>query len=212
MISAAGRQLGTRIDALQLRERALLLLACLVVLYFLVDSFGLQPVFQQQQALRQNIADQEMQLESLHVHTGQLNRADERDPAALRARARSELAELDARLESLLGGMPAPDRAASILEQVLSSEAGLSLQAVHAHSEPVTTTDIKTGKAVALTGIRRYVLELQLEGDFTATVNYLRALESLPWNFFWKRVAFEVTEYPKARVTLNLYTLGLSEG
>lgn len=211
MTASAYQQLGTRIDALQLRERVLLLLACLVVVFFLVDSLGLQPVFRQQQAMRQNIADQEMQLESLRVRTGLLGGTESTDPAALREQAQAELAALDTRLEARLGGMLAPDRAASILAQVLDSDADLALQTVQARSEPMTATDTGTGESVAVTGIGRYELELQLEGGYLETVRYLRALEALPWNFFWKRVAFEVTEYPKARITLDLYTLGLLE-
>jgi MSHA biogenesis protein MshJ len=108
--------------------------------------------------------------------------------------------------------MLAPDRAAGILEQVLDQEAGLTLQSVTARSEPLTAADTGSREGAPPAGIGRYALELQLEGSYLATLRYLRALEALPWKFFWQGVAFEVIEYPRARITLDLYTLGLLEG
>jgi len=212
LIAARYRQLAARVDALQLRERVLLLAACLVVLFFLIDSFGLQPVFRQQQQLQQEISGQETQLGVLRTRTGLLGVGHGGDPATMRARLQAELDSLETQLQARLGGMLAPDQAASILEQVLAQEAGLTLHAVNAGSEPLTATETATGKSVAVAGIGRYELELQLEGGYLATLGYLRALETLPWNFFWKGVTFEITEYPKAQVTLDIYTLGLLEG
>jgi MSHA biogenesis protein MshJ len=52
-------------------------------------------------------------------------------------------------------------------------------------------------------------MQLQLEGSYLATLRYLRALEDLPWKFFWEGVEYEVIEHPTARITLDLYTLGI---
>ena len=62
------------------------------------------------------------------------------------------------------------------------------------------------------TGIGRYTLELQLEGTYLGTLHYLKALEALPWKFFWESADFEIIDYPVAQITLELYTLGLVEG
>jgi len=212
LIRSRFQKLATQVDALQIRERVLLLVACLAVLFFLIDTFGFQPVFVQQRQARQDITDRELQLEQLRSRSGLLDIATGSDPAATRARLRVESDELEERVKSRLGGMLAPDQAASVLEQVLAQEAGLTLHKVDAWSEPMTATEADTGASVAVSGIGRYELELQLEGSYLATLNYLRALEKLPWKFFWKDVEFEVTEYPKARVTLQIYTLDLLEG
>jgi len=212
LIKTQYQQLATRIDALQLRERVLLLFACLAVVFFLVDVLGFQPVFKQQQQARQDISDHESQLEMLRIRSGLLGGAAGDDPATMRTRLQAQLDDLAALLKARLGGMLAPEQAASILEQVLAQEAGLTLQEVNASAEPLTAMDYSTGENVAVSGVGRYELELQLEGSYLATLGYLRALEALPWNFFWEGVEFEVTEYPKARVTLDIYTLGLLEG
>ncbi|MEZ5542573.1 MAG: hypothetical protein R3F42_11085 [Pseudomonadota bacterium] len=211
MTSAAYQQLATRIDALQLRERILLLIACLVVLFYCVDSFGLQPLSRQQLQLRQDIADLETRLETLRARAGLLGGNDALT-AARKAELQAELDTLGRQLQSQLGSMLAPEQAAGILEQVLTRESDLTLQSVSAWSEPLTAPDPSTGEAVTVPGIARYELQLELEGGYLATLHYLRALEALPWKFFWQGIAFEITEHPQARVTLNLYTLELLEG
>jgi len=60
MIAARYQKLAILVDALQLRERVLLLIGSIVLLFFLVDKIGFQPAIQKQQLLLQGIKDQEM--------------------------------------------------------------------------------------------------------------------------------------------------------
>ena len=52
---------------------------------------------------------------------------------------------------------------------------------------------------------------LEFSGGYLATLNYLQALERLPWRFFWDSVSYEVEDYPRSLVRLRLHTLSLSE-
>ena len=54
------KQWSARIDALDLRERILLLAATVVFLFLIVDSLGLEPALKSQPATEQRIADIEM--------------------------------------------------------------------------------------------------------------------------------------------------------
>ena len=46
-----------------------------------------------------------------------------------------------------------------------------------------------------------------LEGTFVDTLDYLDRLEKLPWKFIWDKLDYEVVAYPKAKISLTLYTL-----
>ena len=56
-VTAQLQQWNERIDALDLRERILLLAATVVVLFLIIDTLGLQPSLRSQQAAEQHITD-----------------------------------------------------------------------------------------------------------------------------------------------------------
>ncbi len=208
-------QLATRINTLHLRERALLLLAGIATVFVLIDSFGLQPTYKQQQQSRQEIDDLEQQLATLSARS-QILYAPQDDELQEyeqeRSRLQAEISDLEARLQGQLGVLLQPEQAARVLEQVLGPDQELKLTRMDAVGRPLNPTATPDGGEVAETGIGRYELRLQLEGSYLATLRYLRALEALPWKFFWEQLDFEVVEHPVAQVTLDIYTLGLLEG
>ena len=133
------QQWSERIDALELRERILLLIATVVVLFLMVDSLGLQPTLKSQQVAEQRIADLEMKLSAFHQQANLVNYRSEHDPLtarhADRHRLTVELSELDARIIGQLGALVEPAQAAEVLEQVLTGHRGLKLKSLHASSE-----------------------------------------------------------------------------
>lgn len=56
-------------------------------------------------------------------------------------------------------------------------------------------------------GLYRHGVKLVFEGDYLATVEFLQSLEQESWRFFWQALQYDVEKYPKARITLTLYTL-----
>ena len=88
----------------------------------------------------------------------------------------------------------------------------MTLYEVNAVSKPFSDPVQDEADQPATAGIGRYELRLELQGSYLGTLRYLRALEALPWKFFWEEVNFEVMEHPKGRVTLDIYTLGLLKG
>lgn len=208
-MKAALRQFEARINAMQLRERMLLLLAGITAIFFLVDTFGLQPAYRQHKQYRQDISVLETDLEILRQRSRLLYESSEDSPLLQRNRLQTELAELESSLQNTVGSLLSPDHASKVLKQVLAQEQGLKLREVEASSRPLTGEEPLSDTATPLAGIGRYDLQLQFEGNYLATLRYLRALDSLPWIFFWENVEFETTSYPLADITLNIYTLGL---
>ena len=208
-------QLATRINALHLRERALLLLAGVAIVFVLIDTIGLQPTHRQQQQSRQEIDDLELQLAALSARSQILYAPQSthtlQDHEQERRQLQAEVSALEARLEDQLGVLLQPEQAAQVLEQVLGPDQELKLTRMNAVGRPLNPATTDDSNA-ADTGIGRYELQLQLEGGYLATLRYLRALEALPWKFFWEQLDFEVHEHPVAQVTLDIYTLGFLEG
>lgn len=72
-------------------------------------------------------------------------------------------------------------------------------------------TDV-VNNAPAKPEIYKHGVVLEFQGDYLSTVKYLQSLEALPWKFYWDGMAYKVQEYPKAQVTVNVFTLSLEKG
>jgi MSHA biogenesis protein MshJ len=202
-----------RIDALELRERVLLLAATVAILFLSVDSAGFQPTLKAQQVAEERISEMEMKLGALRQQAMLLSYKTDEDVLAARYSSRDTLAEelaaLDARIVDQLGALVEPAQAAELLEQVLTRHRGLKITSLRASAEPL---DQLAGNTEQAGKLGRYQLDLVLEGGYLDLMRYLEALESMPWKFFWQTVDFRVNEYPRAVSRLQLYTLGAQDG
>lgn len=210
MIKEQFNQVVTRVNALQLRERLLLLVCSIVFIYFLADSVGFQPVLEEQQVLLDEIKSKEHQFEILLARSYQLDGEVNDDPAVALDELRLEFNSVVHRLQAKLENMLSPDKAADILEQVMAYEDGLRLEEISTRQVSMVSDGVERVGEGLYSDIKRYELQLQLEGGYLQTLRYLRALEALPWKFFWTDVDFSITDHPVARVDLEVYTLGLS--
>lgn len=203
-------QLIGRVDAMELRQRIMLLAVGLIVMFYVADTFAIQPAIRQQETLRQAVGDWQSKLDALRERSGILADVTSDHESSAYSEMRARLTELETRIQEQVGGLLAPAQAVKVLEQVLEQEQGLKLLKVNASSTPLGDNDVLPDSGEPQdTGINRYRMQLQLEGSYLATLRYLRALEGLPWKFFWEGVEYEVIEYPTARVTIDLYTLGI---
>jgi len=203
-----------RIDALELRERVLLLAATIVVVYLLMDSFGLQPILKAQQVSGQRISELETKLAATRRQADLFNDKSELDPLAERRLRHdalvAQLSALDDRIVGQLGALVEPAQAADMLEQVLTSHRGLKLKSLQASTEPLTDLDV--GEQGNTGGLGRYQIEMVVEGGYLDLMRYLQELEAMPWKFFWQEVDFQTADYPRAETRLHLYTLGAQSG
>ena len=86
--------------------------------------------------------------------------------------------------------------------------------AATAAANPNVPGQASTGTAaVALPAqlLYRHGVEITVEGAYLDMVNYMSALEAMPTQLFWGKAALEVPQYPRARLTLTLYTLSIDQ-
>ena len=59
--------------------------------------------------------------------------------------------------------------------------------------------------------VYKHGVELVVKGSYADLTQYLMRLEGLPWQMFWGKAELKVEEYPKATLTLTLFTLSLDK-
>ena len=199
-------------DALSLRERLILLGTGLLLAWFLFSNLFIGPALRDLEQRRLEIADWESRLAALEVQTREMAGDGSQAIAGREARLRELQAALAARhaeLEGRLGTLLAPHQAAHLLRDLLRGHRDLRLLALETGDlAPWPATDA----AGAPAGLARYDLHLELEGGYLAALDYLATLESLPWRLMWERFELETGDHRRARIRIDLYTLGTRGG
>jgi len=102
---------------------------------------------------------------------------------------------------------------AKLLEQILARSHGLQLVKIESLPralavEETASTNVKTLGAI----VYKHGVRIEVTGRYFDIINYLKALEALPWKVYWGQVALETEQYPTSKLTLVIYTLSRHTG
>lgn len=222
---ASLQPLADKYAALQAREKILVVASLLAVTGLLLKLLVFTPlgqwreqVLMQQQSIATDIA-------ALTKEQALLTQVVNSDPDASFKRElmalNTRLEALDKTLESLAVGMIPADRLPAVLEDVAKASDTLTLLQIK--TLPVTVLEESDRVAIAnnaesaavnlnQVAIFRHAVVLDIEGSYTDLSAYIRELEQLPWHFYWEALDYDASDYPKSRMTLEVYTLSMGKG
>jgi MSHA biogenesis protein MshJ len=201
--------LVARFDAMNIRERGLISFALLAAIVMLWDLAFMQPLNARRVA---NAAELESLQKSISTSAAAAEASAASDPmshALTRQRAvQTSLDAVNVELASASAGLIPPERMVEVIHDVLGKQRNLKL--VTLHNEPVASL-IKIEEGGVETGPYIHPVELVVEGRYLDVLEYMRALEALPWNFRWKILELETVDYPINRVRVELSTLSMDK-
>lgn len=214
------QQIISKIDAMTVRERILLMVAIVTVIFVLWDNLFLRSLEQKRKQLNSQITAINKQIAGVDTQiqkvVGMFSIDPDKNTRAEVLALKNEMKSIDSKLKELTLGLIPPNRMASVLQDVLVTNTRLRLVSVKSlPARPLLVEDreeTKEAKKAGTTGVYKHGLEIRIEGSYLATLDYLRALEQLPWKFYWDRVDFKVVKYPHATATIVVHTLSLTEG
>jgi MSHA biogenesis protein MshJ len=195
------------------RERALMAGAALVAVLMTWTIAVMDPMTAKTQGLRGELASLEESLTAgINGSEGaESNAATGMSEPAAQLQAR--LDALNAQLASKSAGLIEPERMVQVIHDVLSNQRGVTLvtlrnKPVTALVEPAPAAD---GTVPEISGPYVHRVELVIEGRYLDIMRYLKALEALPWQFYWRSLDLRTTTYPLNRVQIELSTLSLEK-
>ncbi|MBM2830836.1 MAG: hypothetical protein HW411_1626 [Gammaproteobacteria bacterium] len=219
-----------KIDNLSIRERAAVLLGILAVLYTGWNTLLMQPLENQRKIITSELQQKQATQVGLNMQIQKIIEDGRKDPNLENqeklAALKSEIMKIKETIQASTAHLVSPKNMAKILETVLHKTKGLDLVEIKglgvnplidkAGIEQIQETegqkeenekpsDTNMGNAY------KHGLKIEFEGDYMATLDYLRELESLEWKFFWDRFELEVKEYPQSRATIQVFTLSLDK-
>lgn len=202
-----------RFDALSLRERLMVFVACLAVGWFVIASLLVRPLVERNAATRERIVQQEKLLAATEEAIAALARARTDPDAALRAR-RDELTRaieaIDTELDAAARGLVPAERMPALVERIVARDRRLQVVSVRtlAPAPLVERGQEKPAPAADAGGIWRHGIEITVAGSYADLTDYVAALERLPTRMYWGRAVMQA-DYPRVTLSLTLYTLSL---
>jgi MSHA biogenesis protein MshJ len=215
-LSANLTALSTWYEQRPLRERLMLFVCLLAVLFFLWDLTLQQPLNKRQKLLRTEASDIQSRLTDLEAREQAVTARRNFDPD-LENRRRLEIlqAEWDRLRDQLADNVVqliSPQEMPELLKDLLLRQEKLQLLSLE--NLPAEPLNIQAGAAdnPLFPGLYRHRLRIEFAGDFLSTLSYLRELEQLPRHLVWKELAIETQDYPRAIMRLEVFTLSFTEG
>lgn len=222
-MTAQWRKISDRVDAMMLRERALIFAATTLIGVLPPYALLVAPQFTAQKGALARIHRDQSQLDSARREIEKLLSAGE-DQAIGGERAKLKQIEARvARVEETIAAkrkqLVAPQRVPEMLRDVISRNPRIALVSLDvvpgapvgaASARPAaaaTTPAAKPGPVVRESALYRHGVEVTVRGDYFGLMDYVAELEKLPWALVWGELLLEVQAHPEISLRLKLYTL-----
>lgn len=216
----------SKLEACSLRERLLFVLTLMTVMGFVSVQGLIKPLSQLKANTQQALIIEQEQVQKLQQQFAQLTSGEARDKnkalAVRKQQLQQELTTLDQQLGMVAVDLIPAAKMPVLLKDILHYSTKVQLKSLanipvldlstQAEISPSGEEDTTKLQAKYSSRLYRHGVKLELEGGFMDLVSYLQLLENLPWKFIWADLNYEVLVYPKAKITIEVYTLSDEEG
>jgi hypothetical protein len=198
-----------RVDRLSLRERALLLLALIAVVFLVLDTWLIRPLDRQHERVTDELSQVRQRIDSLSASIEAVAGRERTDPdAALRVeleQLRQQVAQLERKLAGIDTGLLTPEQALEILSELLAERP--SIRMVSLIKLPAEPLDPEVDRA----GIFVQRFRVVIESSYQGVIEYASLIEELPRGLYWDSLQLDVSEWPTSRTEIVLYMLTFEE-
>lgn len=229
------QKLVLKIDALTLRERVIIFAMAAIFLMVIMNALFLEPQFARQKQLSGQLKVEQTLVSQIQAEMRQAIMVQNDPDAGTRARLnalKQESSQMQTVLLDMQKGLVSPDKMTLLLEDILKRDGKLRLLSLKtlsatnllepaaSESKPNADKNIVsppiTAKSLAENqlpagSVYKHGVEITIQGDYLDMLNYMAQLEAMPWQLFWGKAKLNVDEYPKATLTLTLFTLSLDK-
>lgn len=201
------------VNARTVRERALLFLTLMVVVYGFAVTVVFAPLQKEHSRLRQIVEDRSAEVAALNA---QLQNDATRQSSEILARTvrldelKTQLREIERSGAKLNKQLVPPKEMIRLVTQLLNGNPRLRWIEMES-LKPTVMTESQAAELADGAVIYKHGMRVRFSGEYRDIVEYLRTLEALPWTLFWGDVALEVDQPPRSTVSVLIYTLSTQD-
>jgi len=207
------------------REQYLIILTGLVIIVFGFFNFAIDGHLTQNAKLTKQITKISSSIKSANITIKVLEEGLTIDPNVRInkriARLEKKITSVDSDLLALTSGLINPIEMRYALVDLLKLEKGVKISSFEVlsatplnidssknESKQIKSKDDKSKHPVddALL-LYKHGIKLVLKGEFFQLRDYLQQLEQLQWQFFWQQFNYQLLEYPKGELHIEMYSL-----
>ncbi|MFQ5469370.1 MAG: hypothetical protein ACE5EH_03590 [Gammaproteobacteria bacterium] len=204
-------------NSLNIRERVLIL-AVLLGAIFVIWNLTFYGGFEDKLALRQsNITKIQKETADIFKQVQLVTESRENDPRLKKQayinQLRVELAKANEQLKFMTKSLVKPSDMAKLLEELLLQNSSLQLLKVETlGAVPLVSKSNNNDEEADKDIVYRHTIVLDFKGEYFSTLDFLHAVEQLPWKIFWGGIDYDVIDYPMASISLKVNTLSMNSG
>ena len=203
-----------------IRERVLITVTAVVLIAVVGWELGVAPAKTEQSVLESRLSMLAASRDSLLVQQDSLNAQLATDPSQeLRNQLESRqqrLARLDRQIAETTGQLIAPRAMVSLLKDMLSAQASLSLQSLELKTPaPVFAPEPEASGSEPKTRedngplLYAHDVELTIQGSYLEVLAYLERLEALDERLGWVVLEYDAENWPAGEAIIRVRTLSL---
>lgn len=213
----------SKIEALNHRERWMVLIAGMVVIYAILNAILLGPVLDKKATVLGELAQTQAQTADLNQQLVAFSQHPVENPDAQNQQKLKAITEQirtqNAALNALNDKLVSPEAMTSLLKKLLQKSTSLNLVAM----QTLTPEDIASEKPTATTatrsqsnsevnmGLFKHGVKMTIAGNYLDLLQYVTALEQLPMQIYMGESELQAKDYPVSELTMTLYTLSLEQ-
>jgi MSHA biogenesis protein MshJ len=210
MLSQINR-LITRFENLSLRERGLVLLVIMGLIYALWDFLLMQPLEEQRHHLSSLLQYKQKHLNTLNQTIQEL-----KNPSRIEPDTNNNTINTLNNLREQLRHQE--NNIKFLTSTLISPQNMLMLKSVLVPQKSLTLLKLETKISQSLSEVNpsakvfKHSLRLEFSGNYKDILTYVRFLEDLPWKFYWDELDIVINDYPSTHITLTVYTFSRKAG
>jgi MSHA biogenesis protein MshJ len=214
MIPARVKVLLQKIDSLTLRERLLLFAGAVAVIAGLWQALLMGPLEARERIASAEVANLRQNLEQLNQSMSLTAEGiGDGVPGKLQRLEilKRQVDETGESVRVFTTDLVNPTQMRVVLEDLIRRQDGLELISMSNLAVEPLIEDQEPQAGEDEPRLYRHGMVLLLEGPYLQCLQYLQAVERLPWQLYWARLELENEAYPRNRILIELHTLSLQE-